>query len=143
MKIKITSSNFNKETGISKVTINTPLGEFTGIAKLHEEDKNIMSEFAGCQYAEMRAILKYIKKKIQILNWKIESLENYQKVWKSKATYEHQNDASRTLRKQIYLLKQDRYNWQQKYSSLSEKLQQSIIHRETIINKIKERKESK
>lgn len=54
-------SNFDRKTGISSVTINTPYGQFTGIAKLHPEDINHASEFAGCEIAEMRANIKYLK----------------------------------------------------------------------------------
>ena len=62
--MKIIYSNFDETTGISTVTILTKIGEFTGTSKLHDEDKNISSSFAGCRYAEIRAIIKYHKKKL-------------------------------------------------------------------------------
>ena len=57
MKIKLLSSNYDEETGISVASIQTDYGIFTGTSKLHEEDKHISSHYAGCQYAETKAIL--------------------------------------------------------------------------------------
>ena len=57
--IQTKDTNYNAETGISTAWIATDLGDFYGEAKLAPEDKDIASSFAGCRYAEMRAIIKY------------------------------------------------------------------------------------
>ena len=67
MKIKIIDTSYDTETKISTVIINTDLGKFTGKARLHEEDIDIESSFAGYNYAEARAIIKYMKEKVKIL----------------------------------------------------------------------------
>lgn len=59
--IKLLYSNFDPDTGISIVRIQTPSGTFKGKARLHPEDKNYASQIAGCQYAEIRATIKYLK----------------------------------------------------------------------------------
>lgn len=59
MKIKVINADFNSDTGISTVTIRTPLGEFTGTATLHQDD--YPSKFKGCRIAELRADVKYLK----------------------------------------------------------------------------------
>ena len=143
MKTKMIYSNFDKETGISTVTIRTDLGDITGTSKLHEEDRNIMSEYAGCQYAETRAVLKYMKLRIKNLNLEIKGLENCQKALEQKATYDPQELGCRTLRKQIHILKRERYNWQSKYKSLSDKLYKAMCHRQDILDKIIKRREIK
>ena len=74
--IKLIYSNFDEDTGISRVIIRTDLGDFEGSSKLHEEDRKISSHFAGCQYAEMRAIIKYMKTKIKIIKIQIKELED-------------------------------------------------------------------
>lgn len=56
---KVYYSNYNPDTGISIVKINTPYGMIEGTAKLHPKD--VGSKYAGCKYAEMRAWIKYFK----------------------------------------------------------------------------------
>ena len=64
IQMKTIASEYNKETGISKVIVATDLGDITAYASLHPDDKDIASSFAGCRYAEMRAGIKYMKEKI-------------------------------------------------------------------------------
>lgn len=59
--IKLVYSNYDEETGISTVRIQTPEGTFKGKARLHPKDKNVASRYVGCKYAEMRAWIKYYK----------------------------------------------------------------------------------
>lgn len=59
--MKLLSSIFDAETGISTVTIQTELGIFQGRARLHPDDRDNASNLAGCRLAEERAILKYFK----------------------------------------------------------------------------------
>lgn len=59
--IKLVYSNYDEETGISTVRIQTPEGTFKGKSRLHPKDKNVASRYVGCKYAEMRAWIKYYK----------------------------------------------------------------------------------
>ena len=59
--IKLVYSNYDEETGISTVRIQTPEGTFKGKSRLHPKDKNVGSRYVGCKYAEMRAWIKYYK----------------------------------------------------------------------------------
>lgn len=72
--IKTKNTTYDENTGISKAWIATDLGDFYGKAILSPEDKDIASSFAGCEYAEIRAILKYAKLKIKILKYQLEPL---------------------------------------------------------------------
>ena len=62
MKIKLIDSWYDEESGNSYAKIRTDYGEFEGWSTLHEEDADLASKYAGCQYAETRAVLKYMKK---------------------------------------------------------------------------------
>lgn len=75
-KVKLIESNYNSETGVSYAIIETDLGNFRGKAKLHPEDAAIASSFAGCQYAERRAVLKYLAKKQKILTKELDLIKN-------------------------------------------------------------------
>lgn len=143
MKIKLIESWFNEEDGVSYAKINTDSGEFEGWSQLHEEDKSISSTFAGCQYAETKAILKYMKHRIKILNERIKALEDCQRVIMYKKDYEHNSVENRTIRKQIYLLKKQRTDWKERRNSLTFKLIESMNKREELINKMTKTKKER
>lgn len=135
MKIKLIKSFYNKKTGISVAIINTDYGIFKGYSKLHEEDRDIVSNFAGCQYAHTRAIVKYMKKRVEVLSSQIKGLKDYQKVLQGKVSYNHNSMESRTLRKRIFILEAQKKNWQSKIKSLSEKNLKAMMERRETIKK--------
>lgn len=142
MKIKLLNSNYDEKTGISNVTILTDYGNFSGTSKLHEEDREISSSFAGCQYAEMKAIIKYMKYRIKLINERIEGLENCKKVLINKKDYNHNSSENRTIRKQIYLLKKQKQDFKDRIISLHNRMLQNMEQREKVITKIKNKGEN-
>lgn len=136
MKIKMIKSNFDEETGISEVTIATDIGEFTGISKLHDEDRNISSNFAGCQYAEMRAIIKYMKRKIRDLDMQIKGLTDFQSNLKCRNDYNHISVENSKARRRIYELNKQKEIWKKRINSLYEKMLRNMEQREKVIEKI-------
>lgn len=75
MKTKILYSNYNTNTGVSTVTIQTKYGIFTGTAKIHPYDKDYSSSFFGCELAELRAGIKSLKAKLKKINYQLEAIE--------------------------------------------------------------------
>lgn len=136
MRIKLIYSSYDKETGLSYARIRTDLGEFEGYSLLHEEDRDIASTYAGCQYAETRAVLKYMKQRIKNLSLQIQALINYQKQLEGRAAYNPQSVEGRALRKQIFILKAEKKDWQARYTSLKDKLYASMMSRKDVIKKI-------
>lgn len=136
MKIKLIESYYNQETGISYAKINTDYGEFEGYAKLHEEDKEIASKYAGCQYAETRAVLKYMRNRIKILTYQIKALINYQKQIKCRMDYNPHTIENKVLKKQIYILRAEKADWQSRYDSLHSKLHFAITNRQKVVEKM-------
>ena len=61
--VRLIKADYNENTGVSNVMIDTDLGAFIGQAKLHDEDKDYASKYTGCRYAETRATIKYLKMK--------------------------------------------------------------------------------
>ena len=119
IKWNVITSNYDKETGISYVTIATDLGIFDGMARLHEEDKDIASIFQGCRYAEGRACLKYLNLKLKLLENKIEGLSNFYNNCKQMRCFNENN-------KQVKLLKRELEKYLKQYTKL-----------ENLINNIK------
>lgn len=137
MRIKLIESYYDENDGLSYARINTDYGEFEGWAQLHEEDNDIASRYAGCQYAEQRAVLKYMKHRIKILAWQIQALNNCQNQVEGRALYNRNSVESRALRKQIFILKNEKKDWQSRYNSLQEKLLKDMNDRKSIIEKFK------
>lgn len=60
---KIIDATYDKETGISSVTIGTPWGIFTESVKLHDDDKDVANQWDGCKFANYKCVIdKYLAK---------------------------------------------------------------------------------
>lgn len=136
MKIKMIKSNFDEITGISEVTIVTDIGEFSGTSKLHDEDRNISSSFAGCQYAEMRAVIKYMKRKMHDLDMQIKGLTDFQSSLKCRKDYNHISIENSKARRRIYELNKQKEIWKKRMNSLYERMLRNMEQREKVIEKI-------
>lgn len=103
MKTDLIFSEFDKETGISTAVIQTSLGIFEGTSQLWEEDVDIASSFAGCTYAELKAVRKAFKAEVKKINFQIKTLTDFQKVLKNLKEYNPSSIENKRLRKEIYL----------------------------------------
>ncbi len=104
MKIKMKNAFYDEITGLSIVTIQTELGEFSAKAKLNkEEDKDIASRFHGCKIAEARAILKYLKQRRKNLKTKLNTLRTLNSNLIQLKNYNNDSIEARYIRKQCYI----------------------------------------
>ena len=141
--MKFISSSYNPETGISSVTMQHMGKKFVGTAKLHPDEKDKGSEYAGCYYAEMRATilaLKYERKIAKIeadtcLNF-VKSLECYSKFNKedesAKSVYRLLN---RKIKRVNDITDHINYNMRQ--------IQTAIINRSIVTKALDNKKNSK
>lgn len=65
LRVKLSNSAFDPETGISTVTVKTKRGTYTGVAKIHPDDKEIQSKYTGLRIAEMKATRKAYKDELK------------------------------------------------------------------------------
>lgn len=133
IQMKTIDSDFNEETGISKVTVATDLGLFTGYSSLHPDDKDIVSNFAGCRYAEMRAGIKYMKAKIKISQYQLQPLKKIYHSLINNKSYNKNNKGIRLLEKEIYTLEDDIETYKTNVKTLTERLQTAINSRDNIV----------
>jgi len=143
MKIQIAtiSSDFNPETGISKTVIMTDLGSFEGFAKLHPDDKAYVSHYAGCRYAEERAVIKYAKMKVKVINAQLEVLKNISNELRNKKYYK-ENNGTKLLEKNIYILEDDKAYLKNVINSLTERLKLEFVERDKLLKEREEKKQS-
>lgn len=73
---KIKSKDINKETGLTKVTITTSIGEFTGFSK-YIEDNDEFSENLGIAIAYMKAVRKYYRTIKRIYKVKAKAMQEF------------------------------------------------------------------
>lgn len=144
MKVQITtiSSEYDENTGVSKATILTDLGAFEGKARLHPEDAEIASRYAGCRYAEERATIKYAKMKIKVINNQLKVLKNIAYEIKHKKYYKENNSGIKVLEKNIYILEDEKEYFKKVVSSLTKKLLDDFENRPKIIKEREEKKQS-
>ena len=107
MKYTFIRADFNKETGISTVVIKTDLGTFEGKAYLHDEDKDIASEFEGCKYAEWRAVIKYLKVLLKQKKAILNTLKDINSNLERMKEYDKYSRQSRYLRKRFYMAQKE------------------------------------
>lgn len=141
IQIKTIASDYNEDTGLSKVTLATDLGEFTGYSKLHPEDKEIASHYAGCRYAEMRAGIKYMKAKARIVKYQLEPLNRIYKSLIQMNSFDNDNKGAKMLEKEIYLLEDELETFNTNAKTLQERLDKAIEARPSIIKDMQKRKQ--
>lgn len=145
MKINIKNilSDYNTDTGESVVTIATDIGEFTGFAQLHPDDKDIESKYAGCRYAEMRAGIQYMKQKARIANYKLQELYKIYKDLTQRHNCNMDNIGMRVLQKEIYMLEDEKEFFNHNAYTLTTRLTEAINSRPDTIKYILEKEKNK
>lgn len=133
IRMKTIASDYDETTGISKITVATDLGEITGYASLHPDDRDIASNFAGCRYAEMRAGIKYMKEKVKITKYQLEPLKRIYNDLSQKKNYNRDNNGFKMLEKEIYKLEDDVETYKTNIKTLTERLQTAINSRDNIV----------
>lgn len=76
MKYKIIKSEYDRATGISETIIQSPKGIYTGHSYLQDEDRKYESNYVGCRYAEIKAIIKMIKAEIKENQIKLNAIKS-------------------------------------------------------------------
>ena len=100
--IKLIQANYDEESGMSCVTLDTDLGKFYGYAFLNkEEDIEIASAYFGCELAEMDATLQYYNHKRFLLAQGLEALYRFRVDLKRNSQYNSESFESELLEKRI------------------------------------------
>ena len=132
MKEKVFSSY---EDGLSTVTLVNKFGEFTGYARLHEEDKPFESQLAGCRFAEMKAQLKVFQAQIKQERATIKTLQNFEKALKNLKDADFYSCEWRALRKHIAIHNAKLKHLLSCKESLQGKLKEHIEYRDKTVRK--------
>ena len=74
--MKFLYSYFFPETGESTVALSDKNGVYIGTAKLHPQDKEFASEYAGCRLAQKRAWIQYLQRQLRIKKIQLKTIKN-------------------------------------------------------------------
>ena len=137
-KTKLIYSNYDPETGISIVRIQSPEVIFKGKARVHPSENDIASSFAGCKYAEIKAYIKYFK---NLKNLKQYAIKEITKLYNQLSQRKDIPDvAANYAWTQLEKLKQEKQECEQEIIDLKKELDDSIKMRSEILKRIKKGK---
>ena len=141
MKTQLLYSHYDAPSGMSIVGMKNKFGIFEASAQLHKEDKPYESSFFGCQVAEAKCMIKTHKERIHIINIKIKALEDFEKTLKNLKNYNPKSIECRKLRKQIYLLKQEKSEIHKLIQKIKQNIQTSETSRKKTLDTLQAKKE--
>ena len=139
MRFKLIDSNYDAETGISSATIQTKQGIFTATSRLHEEDKDSASKFAGCENAEFKAYIKAHHEKIKRVREAIKLFEDFYNTLSQGKDFHEESFEAKSVRKKIYLLKREKEDLLKVEESMRESFKESLSNREKTLKAIRKK----
>lgn len=128
--IKLIQSNYDKESGCAYVKIATDLGHFSGLAWLNlDEDKEIESEFFGCDLAEARAMTYYYERKKELLGHKLDALYRFRTDLKRNPQYNSESFEVEILNKRISQMENQNRLYKIEIANLKKYVEQRPVQR--------------
>lgn len=134
-------AKFDKETGVSTVTIHTPIGHFTGTAKLHPEDIDLASEIRGCTIAHARALSKFYKTQKKNLENQLAALNKIYNNFKSMRGFDPTDRFMSKIRREIKDLEHDIKEADTKITNTKVFLNEYFYGMATLASYLRKRKE--
>lgn len=134
-KVKIVSSGFDKETGISHVTIQTPKGTYTGYSNLQEEDEKYVSQMVGCRYAEIKAHIKMLEAEIKEIKTQLYAFERFYNNASRSWRFNESGYEARKMRREMHSFKDKIEELEELKKSMHKTLMDAIDDRQEKIEK--------
>lgn len=101
MVYHLIESVFDEKTGKSYITICYKNKFYTGFARLHPDDADKASKFAGCRFAEERACIKALKAELKEKKHNCEECRKFVKVITSYAHFDPKSYEARMMFRQL------------------------------------------
>lgn len=134
--MKFIESHYNEETGFSTVIMQHLGKKFVGQAKIHPDDKENQSKYAGCEYAEIRAMIKALKYERQLAKKKSDEALDFVKSCEGYAKFDPESDTAKVIYRQLNRRIKRVNDLADKINSLMKELDQKINRRNIVIKAI-------
>lgn len=95
------SSYFTEKTGTSSCTVLHEGKMYTGFAKLHPDDADKVSRFAGCEIAETRAEIKALKAELKKEREKCEEVRKFVIACTQYAKWDKEDPSAKVVYRQL------------------------------------------
>lgn len=99
--MKFINSIFDREKGTSEVTMEHMGQYFIGKARLHPDDKDKISEYAGCSYAEARATIAALKYERKMAKEKSENIRKFIKACECYKDWDPESPVAKVTYRQL------------------------------------------
>lgn len=139
LKYKLVSSDFQPATHVSIVTINTDAGRFTGVAKCSKKDYEWESNYFGCELAEIRAGIKYMKAKLREARAKKKVMQDYYNIVSGMTSFNSQSPEMSKARRVLHECDEEIADWKKIIKSAYETIDIKVALREKTMKKLKPR----
>ena len=96
------SSYFNEKTGKSIVVIKHKKKIYEGTAKLHPEDVDKASKYAGCRFAEIRAEIKALKEEHKKEKAACEEIRKFVRACTQYANFDETSPTAKVMYRQLH-----------------------------------------
>lgn len=140
--MKFISSSYDEETGVSSVTMQHLGKKFTGTAKIHPEEKEKQSAYAGCNYAEIRATIQGLKYERKLAKAKADEAIDFVKSCECYAQFDKDSPSAKAMYRQLNQRIKKVNDLADEINNLYRSLEMFIKRREIILNAM-ERKAKK
>lgn len=141
--MKFISGSYDYNTGISTVVIQHLGIKFTGRAYLHPDDKENVSSFAGCRYAETRAMIKALKYERMIAKNKADMAIDLLKSCQCYKNFNAEDATAKVLYRQINRRVKRVNELTDEINNLIKSIDKGIFVRDITLKGIERRKEFK
>ena len=140
--MKFISSTYDKEKGYAIVEVQHLGYRFIGDAHAHPEDKANWSEFAGCSYAETRAMIKALTYERTLAKNKADQAIDFVKSCECYAGFDKDSPTAKAMYRQMNQRIKRVNDLADEINGLYDYLNKCIKRREIVLNAI-DRKKSK
>lgn len=140
--MKFISSSYDEVTGISKVVVQHLGVKFTGWAHAHPEEQ-YPSNFAGCEYAEIRAEIAALKYERKLEKNKADMAIDFLKSCKNYKNFDDNSDTAKVIYRQLNKRVQKVNNITDEINKRLRQLEMAVKKREITLKAIERRRRTK
>lgn len=101
MVYQLIESVFDEKTGKSYITIKYKNKFYTGFAKLHPDDADKASRFAGCRFAEERACIKALKDELKQKRHDCDECRKFVRAIKNYNAFDSESATAKVILRQL------------------------------------------
>lgn len=138
--MKFIKSSYDPDTGFSYVIMQHLGKKFVGEARLHPDDKENASQYAGCEYAEIRATIKALKYERNLAKIKTDEALDFVKACENYAHFDKDSESAKLMYRQLNKRIKKVNDLTDQINELLKELDTKIHRRVIVTNALKRKK---